>query len=82
MPISSCGQARAHYPGACGVSSPGTPGPSIAAIVGSAIWCRLAGESGRALAAALGVSHQAVSDPATRGERTTTRWHGVRQQLQ
>ena len=46
------------------------------------LWCRLAGQSGRSVAAALGVSHQAVSAAATRGERTAARWAGVWQQLQ
>jgi hypothetical protein len=40
-------------------------------------WCRLAGQSGRPLAAALGVSHRAGSAAATRGERTVARWAGV-----
>lgn len=37
-------------------------------------WCRLAGQSDRPLAAALGVSHRAGSAAATRGERTVARW--------
>ncbi len=41
------------------------------------LWCRLAGQSGRPLATALGVSHRAGSAAATRGERTVARWAGV-----
>jgi hypothetical protein len=40
-------------------------------------WCRLAGQSGRPLAAALGMSHRAGSAAVTRGERTVARWAGV-----
>jgi REP element-mobilizing transposase RayT len=46
------------------------------------LWCRLAGESGRALATALGVSHQAVSAAATRGEALAAEWHVVWHTLQ
>ena len=38
------------------------------------LWCRVAGQSGRVLAAALGLSHQAVYAAATRGERAAARW--------
>ncbi len=46
------------------------------------LWCRLAGQSGRVLAAALGVSHQAVYAAATRGERAAIRWQAVWDKLQ
>jgi putative transposase len=46
------------------------------------LWCRLAGQSGRAVAAALGVSHQAVYAAATRGERAAARWAEVWRKLQ
>jgi len=46
------------------------------------LWCRVAGQSGRVLAAALGLSHQAVYAAATRGERAAARWQAVWQQLQ
>ena len=46
------------------------------------LWCRLAGQSGRALATVLGVSHQAVYAAATRGERAAARWDGVWRRLQ
>jgi putative transposase len=38
------------------------------------LWCRMAGQSGRVLAAVLGISHQAVSAAAARGELEATRW--------
>jgi hypothetical protein len=41
------------------------------------LWCRVVGQSGRRLAAALGVSHQAVYAAARRGERTAGRWDEV-----
>jgi REP element-mobilizing transposase RayT len=41
------------------------------------LWCRRAGQSGRALAAALGVSHQAVYAAATRGEQVAAQWEAV-----
>lgn len=41
------------------------------------LWCRLAGQTGRPLAAALGLSDQAVSKAATRGERTAARWQAL-----
>ncbi len=46
------------------------------------LWCRVAGQSGRALAAALGLSHQAVYAAATRGERAAARWQAVQKKLQ
>jgi REP element-mobilizing transposase RayT len=46
------------------------------------LWCRLAGQSGRVLAAALGLSHQAVYAAATRGEGAAARWQAVWRQLQ
>ena len=46
------------------------------------LWCRVAGQSGRVLAAALGLSHQAVYAAATRGERAAARWQAVWKQLQ
>jgi|WetSurMetagenome_2_1015567.scaffolds.fasta_scaffold72667_2 putative transposase len=45
------------------------------------LWCRRAGHAGRAVAAALGVSHQAVSAAATRGERLAARWDRVWERL-
>ncbi|HSB80374.1 MAG TPA: hypothetical protein VLM91_16455 [Candidatus Methylomirabilis sp.] len=38
------------------------------------LWCRLAGQSGRVLAAGLGLSHQAVYAAAMRGESAAFRW--------
>jgi putative transposase len=46
------------------------------------LWCRVAGQSGRVLAAALGLPHQAVYAAATRGERAAARWQAVWHQLQ
>jgi hypothetical protein len=46
------------------------------------LWCRVAGQSGRVLAAALGVSHQAVYAAATRGERAAAQWQRVWKRLQ
>jgi hypothetical protein len=46
------------------------------------LWCRVAGQSGRVLAAALGLSHQAVYAAATRGERAAARWQAVWEKLQ
>ena len=46
------------------------------------LWYRVAGQSGRVLAAALGLSHQAVYAAATRGERAAARWQAVWEQLQ
>ncbi|MBI4735992.1 MAG: transposase [candidate division NC10 bacterium] len=46
------------------------------------LWCRVAGQSGRVLAAALGLSHQAVYAAATRGERAAVRWQTVWKELQ
>jgi len=45
------------------------------------LWCRVAGQSGRVLAAALGLSHQAVSAAAARGEREAARWHATWRRL-
>ncbi len=45
------------------------------------LWCRVAGQSGRQLAAALGVSHQAVSAAAARGEHAATQWQEVWRKL-
>lgn len=45
------------------------------------LWCRVAGQSGRLLAAALGLSHQAVSAAAARGEREGSRWDAVWRKL-
>jgi len=45
------------------------------------LWCRLAGQAGRELAAALGLSHQAVSKAAARGEPAAARWQAVWEQL-
>ena len=41
------------------------------------LWCRMAGQSGHLLAAALGLWHQAVSDAAARGAREGPRWEAV-----
>jgi hypothetical protein len=41
------------------------------------LWCRVAGQSGRGLPATLGVSHQAVSAAAARGERVPSRWQAL-----
>ncbi len=46
------------------------------------LWCRRAGQSGRVLAAALGISHQAVYAAATRGERAASQWQAVWRKLQ
>jgi REP element-mobilizing transposase RayT len=46
------------------------------------LWCRLAGQSGRVLSAALGLSHQAVYAAARRGEAAASRWQGVWDDLQ
>ena len=46
------------------------------------LWCRVGGQVGRALAAALHVSHQAVSQAAARGEQTAERWHRGWKKLQ
>jgi hypothetical protein len=46
------------------------------------LWCRRAGQSGRALAATLGVSHQAVYAAATRGEQVAAQWEAVWDKLQ
>jgi len=48
----------------------------------ASLWCRLPGQSGRALAAALGQSHQAVDATATRGEHRAARWQALQKQLQ
>jgi len=55
----------------------------LGAVAGAAyLWCRVAGQSGRVLAAALGLSHQAVYAAATRGERAAARWQAVWHKLQ
>ena len=46
------------------------------------LWCRLAGQSGRVLAATLGLSHQAVYAAAMRGESAASRWQRVWKKLQ
>jgi len=46
------------------------------------LWCRRAGQSGRVLATALGISHQAVYAAATRGEAAAARWDALWRQLQ
>ena len=46
------------------------------------LWCRLAGQSGRVLAATLGLSHQAVYAAAMRGESAASRWRRVWNDLQ
>ena len=45
------------------------------------LWCRVGGQVGRELAAALGLSHQAVSQAATRGEQAAARWQAVWKKL-
>jgi len=45
------------------------------------LWCRVAGQAGRELAAALGLSHQAVSKAAVRGEHAAARWQAVWEKL-
>ncbi len=45
------------------------------------LWCGVAGQSGQNLVAALGVSHQAVSAAAARGERAAGQWQEVWRQL-
>jgi hypothetical protein len=45
------------------------------------LWCRVAGESGRSLASAVGVSHQAVYASARRGEAASARWDAVWRKL-
>ena len=63
-------------------------GPSRSARVARAregaayLWCRVGGQVGRELAAALGLSHQAVSAAATRGEHAAARWRAVWSKLQ
>ena len=63
-------------------------GPSRSARVARAregaayLWCRVGGQVGRELAAALGLSHQAVSAAATRGEDAAARWRAVWNKLQ
>ena len=44
--------------------------------------CRVGGQVGRELAAALGLSHQAVSAAAPRGEHAAARWRAVWSKLQ
>jgi REP element-mobilizing transposase RayT len=39
------------------------------------LWCRVAGQSGRVLAAAWGCSHQAISAAARRGEAAAVMWN-------
>ena len=46
------------------------------------LWCRVGGQVGRELAAALGLSHQAVSQAASRGEQAAARWKAVWNRLQ
>jgi hypothetical protein len=46
------------------------------------LWCRVAGQSGRALTPAVGLSHQAVYAAAARGERAAARWQAVWNKLQ
>jgi len=46
------------------------------------LWCRVGGLVGQELAAALGLSHQAVSAAATRGEQAAARWQAVWSKLQ
>ena len=41
------------------------------------LWCRVGGQVGRELAAAIGLSHQAVSQAAARGEQAAARWKAV-----
>ena len=45
------------------------------------LWCRRAGQSGRVLATALGISHQAVYAAASRGELVAARWDGIWEKL-
>ena len=45
------------------------------------LWCRRAGQSGRILAATLGITHQAVYAAATRGEYAAADWQAVWEQL-
>jgi REP element-mobilizing transposase RayT len=46
------------------------------------LWCRVGGQVGRTLAAALHRSHQAVSQAAARGEEAAARWQRVWRTLQ
>ena len=63
-------------------------GPSRSARIARAregaayLWCRVGGQVGRELAAALGLSHQAVSAAATRSEDAAARWRAVWNKLQ
>jgi REP-associated tyrosine transposase len=56
----------------------GRPARTARAREGAAyLWCRLAGQSGRVLATALGITPQAVYAAAARGERLSARWRSV-----
>jgi putative transposase len=56
----------------------GRPARTSRAREGAAyLWCRLAGQSGRVLAIALGITPQAVYAAAARGERLAARWRPV-----
>jgi chromosomal replication initiation ATPase DnaA len=56
----------------------GRPDPVARAREGAAyLWCRRAGQSGRVLAATLGLTHQAVYAAATRGEQAAGRWEKI-----
>jgi hypothetical protein len=56
----------------------GRAAPVARARVGVAyLWCRMAGQSGRVLAAAWGVSHQTVYAAARRGEKAPTEWRKI-----
>jgi hypothetical protein len=53
----------------------GRGAPVVRARAGVAyLWCRVAGQSGRALAAAWGISHQAIYAAAHRGEAAAAEW--------
>ena len=79
-------QFREVVAAAAGLPPAGVAGtgrsPRVARAGAAYLWCLVAGHSGRVLAAALGVSHQAVPAAMTRSERTAPQWQAVWRKLQ